>query len=105
MSDKLTRKEIQESMYEQLGIDPKTVVPTYRDKIDKSFTLEEVDAMDDDEFSHYFTLDPDIMDIKPKTSVVTKDFTYENYLKSTTPKSSFKEANKKMKAIEDANDW
>jgi len=102
MSDKLTRKEIQDTIYNDLGIDPNSVVPTYRDKIDKSFTLDEVKAMGDDEFNHYFDMDPEVRDTPSKIGLIAKDLTYENYLKSVTPKSSFKEANKKMKAIEDA---
>ncbi len=124
-----TRKEIQESLYNALGIPQENVFPTYRDKMEFSFTLRQVNEMEEDEFNHYFdmgyscgpkggepkssfkeankkmkAIEEKSKDIVSKMSAVTNGFTYENYLKSTTPKSSFKEANKRMKAIEDASD-
>jgi hypothetical protein len=123
-----THKEIQEMIYNGLGIDGSTVIPSHRDRIDMVFTTERLEKMDEDEFYNYFTDDPEVMDEdEPKSSfketnkkmkaieenpkepvdvvskmrdVVTKGLTYENYLKSATPKSSFKDTNKKMKEIE-----
>jgi hypothetical protein len=102
MSEKLTRKEIQMMIYEDLGVNPRFVSPTYRDKIEKEFTLDEVKSMQEDEFHYYFDVDPDVV-IDSKVGFVTKDITYESYLKSVTPKSSFKEFDKKAKDIEDAS--
>lgn len=118
-----TRKELQEKIYETLGIDPSHVVPTFRDRNDMVFTEDHLRKMGIDEFYSYFTDDPELMDDdEPKSSfkeankkmktfekkdtitrmdAVTKGLTYENYLKSVTPKSSFKEANKTMRKIED----
>jgi hypothetical protein len=126
LSEIYTRSDIQDMLYDAFGIDKSQVAPSYRDNMNFSFSLQQVNEMGEDEFHHYFTLDPRLIDKNPpkssfkeankkmkaieekskdvvsKMSAVTKSLTYENYLKSVTPKSSFKEANKKMKAIEDA---
>jgi hypothetical protein len=128
MTEYITRKEFQDSIYKDLGITPDMVKPTYRDKIDRTFTLDELRDMDIDEFNHYFDMGDNLVDQDPpkstfkeanktmksieeksckscgsckcKTDVVFSSVTYENYLKSVTPKSSFKDANKKMKEFE-----
>ena len=125
--DKLyTRKEIQEDIYNEMGIPKDQIIPTYRDKIDKSFTLKEVGEMGEDEFNHYFDMGHSVgivdkgkssfkdankkmksieekqadKSVVSKMSAVINSITYESYLKSTTPKSSFKKANEKMKKFE-----
>ena len=114
-----TRNEIQDMLYDAFGVPKDRVVPSSRDKMSMSFSLQQVNEMEDDEFYWYFTLDPLLVDQdspkssfleaskkmrdiekKTKVGIVTKTLTYENYLKSVTPKSSFKDFEKKVKEIE-----
>jgi len=126
LSEVYTRKEIQEMLWDGFGIPKDEVKPSYRDKMDFSFSLQQVNEMEEDEFYHYFTLDPVLVDKNPpkssfkeankkmkaieetnkdksmvtKTNFLMGHVNFENFLKRITPKSSFKEANKNMKKFE-----
>lgn len=93
--EKIHRRDIQKRIYDDLGISQDMVIPTYRDGIDKSFTMDEVNAMDDDELNHYFDLGHSVDRSKKSESVIDRAIR-----EFTKPKSSFKEANKKMSQIE-----
>jgi hypothetical protein len=56
MSEKLHRRDIQKMIYEEMGITPDMVIPTYRDKIDKTFTIEELRELSEDAMEYYFDM-------------------------------------------------
>lgn len=101
-----TQKEVQERIYDLIGVDSNSVAPSRKsDTI--VFNEEQLRNMDEDEFNAYFTDDPLLIETPDidisKSSFVLKGLTFEDYLEKTTPKSSFREANKRMKQIEDEN--
>lgn len=107
MSEKIHRREIQRGIYDSLGITPDMVIPTYRDKIDVWFTMEEVNSMDDDKLNHYFDMGHSIdrsgsVDEDKgwvKKSVDAKSF--DDLMDLVKPKSSFKDFDKKVSDVVD----
>lgn len=103
-----TQKEVQERIYDLIGVDSASVASSHKNNT-ITFNEEQLRNMDEDEFDAYFTDDPllietpDIDVSKTKSAFVLKDLTFEDYMKKTAPKSSFREANKRMKQIEDEN--
>jgi len=76
-----THKEIQERVNDGIGVDSTMVRSSSKRRSEMVFTEEQLRNMDEEDFYIYFTDDPVIDDDKPK--------------------SSFKEASKRMKAIEE----
>lgn len=103
MTEKIHRSEIQKSIYDDLGITDNMVIKTYRDSIDKSFTIDEVKGMDEDEFNYYFDMGHNV-DRSVKESFIEmskKVDSYEGLMDIVKPKSSFKAFNKKVSNLVD----